>query len=159
MDAWVIWLALFLLLLVVEVLVVDLLFLMFAGGALAAVLAALLGAPVLIQVVVFGVVSALLVAVIRPWALRTFRRETPETATNVAALIGRSATVLEPTSSLAGRVKLAGEVWTARFEGAGTLPEGAQVEVVRIDGATAVVMPSKSADLPDPANPYGTPTL
>lgn len=157
---WIVWLALLLLLLVVEVLVVDLLFLMFAGGALAAVVAALLGAPVVIQVAVFGVVSALLLVAIRPWALRTFKKQTPPTATNVAALVGRDAMVVLPTSALGGRVKLAGEVWTARYDGEGSLPEGAHVQVVRIEGATAIVAPPLAHDGPgDPSDPYGTRTL
>lgn len=157
MEAWIIWLALLLLLLVVEVLIVDLMFLMFAGGALAATVAALLGAPVVIQVAVFGLVSALLLVAIRPWALRTFKKQTPPTATNVAALVGRPAVVLAPTSAAGGRIKLAGEVWTARYDGAGSLPEGAAVEVVRIEGATAVVgLPAHDVQGPgDPTDPYG----
>lgn len=153
---WIVWLALFLLLLVIEVLVVDLLFLMFAGGALAGAAAALLGAPIVVQVAVFGIVSVLLLAAIRPWALRRFKKQEPEHATNVAALMGRRAEVLTPVSANAGRVKLAGEVWTARLEGGGTLPEGMIVEVVRIDGATAVVVPLADAAGLDPTDPYGT---
>ena len=99
--AWVWWLAITLLLGVVEFLVVDLLFFMFAGGALAATVAAALGADIPIQVAVFGVVSVLLLVAIRPWALRRFKDQTPETATNVAAHVGRMAVVLVATSSTA----------------------------------------------------------
>jgi membrane protein implicated in regulation of membrane protease activity len=139
---WYWWLALSLILGVVEVLIVDLLFLMFAGGALAATIAAALGAPLAVQVAVFAIVSVLLLVAIRPWALRRFKKEEPETATNISALVGRSAVVLVATSAVAGRVKLMGEVWTARFDGAGVLPVGTPVEVVKIDGATAVVAPT-----------------
>lgn len=156
---WIIWLALFLLLLVVEVLIVDLLFLMFAGGALAATVAALLGAPIVIQVAVFGVVSVLLLAAIRPWALRRFKNQTPETATNIAALVGREAVVLLPTTADTGRAKIAGEVWTARYEGGGSLPEGLKARVVRIDGATAVITPLTNGVAFDPTDPYGTQTV
>ncbi len=155
--AWVWWLAITLLLGVVEVLVVDLLFIMFAGGALAATVAAALGADIPIQVAVFGVVSVLLLVAIRPWALRRFKDQTPETATNVAAHVGRMAVVLVATSSTAGRVKLLGEVWSARFEGTGVLPEGTKVEVTRIDGATAVVVPTEvvpGVSVPAPTNDY-----
>lgn len=156
MEPWIIWLALFLLLLVVEVLVVDLLFLMFAGGAFAATVAALLGAPVIIQVAVFGVVSVLLLAAIRPWALRKFKKIDSGTATNVNALAGKRAVVVLPLSRSGGRVKLEGEVWTARLEGDGTLPEGCAVTVTRIDGATAVCEAVADDPTFDPTNPYGT---
>lgn len=145
--AWVLWLAGGLVLAVVEVLSVDLIFLMFAGGALAAALAAALGAPLWLQVVVFCLVSTVLLVAVRPWALRTFRRAVPEFSTNVAAHVGRTAVVLIDVTSHAGRVKLAGEVWTARSEAPDlVLPAGSVVRVVRIDGATAVVEP-----LPAPA--------
>lgn len=161
MEAWMFWLALMLILLVIEVLIVDLTFLMFAGGALVAGIAALLGAPVVFQVVAFGVTSTLLLVAIRPWALRKFRKPTAESATNINALIGKPATVVAATSQTEGRVKLRGEVWSARFEGVGTLQPGTPVTVVRIDGATAVVAQSVSNDPTvsapvDPTNPYGT---
>lgn len=140
--AWVAWLAAAILLAVVEVISVDLIFLMLAGGALAAALAALLGAPVGIQVLVFAVVTVVLLVAVRPWALRTFRHSVPETVTNVAAHVGRTAVVLIDVTSHAGRVKLAGEVWTARAaDPSAVLPVGSSVRVVRIEGATAVVEP------------------
>lgn len=159
MEAWMFWLALMLVLLVVEVLVVDLVFIMFAGGAFAAGVAGLLGAPIVVQVIVFGVVSTLLLVAIRPWALRRFRKPEAATATNVNALTGKPAVVLAPTSEDGGRVKLAGEVWSARYDGEGVLPEGTDVTVVRIDGATAVVtLPVTDAPglPPHPSDPYGT---
>lgn len=158
MEWWIIWLALFLLLLVVEVLVVDLLFLMFAGGSLAAAVAALVGAPIAIQVAVFGVVSVLLLVAIRPWALRQFKKPDKRSATNVHALIGREAVVVLPVSPAGGRVKIGGDVWTARLEGLGTLPDGAKVTVTKIDGATAVVAPRVGDDAVDLSDPYGTQT-
>lgn len=145
--AWILWLAVALVLGVVEVVVVDLIFLMFAGGALTAAVAGALGAPIWAQVVVFCVVSAVLLVAVRPWAIRTFKASVPELATNVAAHVGRTAVVLIDVTPNAGRVKLAGEVWTARSAvPAVVLPAGSMVRVVRIDGASAVVEP-----LPTPA--------
>lgn len=155
MELWIIWLALFLLLLVVEVLVVDLLFLMFAGGAFAATVAALLGAPLVIQVAVFGVVSVLLLVAIRPWALRRFKSTSQGTATGVDALIGKEAVVVMPLSADGGRVKIGGEVWTARLDARGTLPDCAKVIVSAIDGATAVVVPLVDGVAANPSDPYG----
>jgi membrane protein implicated in regulation of membrane protease activity len=138
--AWIWWLGAAILLAVVEVVSVDLIFLMLAGGALAAAAAAALGAPLGVQVVVFGAVSVVLLVAVRPWALRRFRSAVPETLTNVAAHVGRTAVVLLDVTAHAGRVKLAGEVWTARTADPSlVLPAGSTVRVVRIDGATAVV--------------------
>lgn len=138
---WVLWLAVALLLMVVEVVVVDLVFVMFAGGALAAMIVALLGGPIWAQVLAFCAVSAVLLVAVRPWGLRLLRK-TPSTATNVAAHVGRNAVVVLDVTAQAGRVKLAGEVWTARSaQPQMVLPVGAAVRVVRIEGATAVVEP------------------
>ncbi len=136
------WLGGALVLGVVEMLTVDLIFLMFAGGALAAGGVAALGAPLWAQILTFAVVSVILLVVVRPWALGYLKRSTPDTLTNVAAHVGRSAEVLVDVTDRAGRIKLAGEVWTARAAEPGSLlPTGTTVQVVRIDGATAVVAP------------------
>lgn len=140
--AWLWWLGAALVLGVVEMLTVDLIFLMFAGGALAAGGVALLGAPLWAQILAFAVVSTVLLVAVRPWAIGYLKRSTPDTVTNVAAHVGRTAEVLMDVTDRAGRVKLVGEVWTARAAEPGTvLPAGTTVQVVRIDGATAVVAP------------------
>lgn len=138
--AWLWWLGGALLLGVVEMLTVDLIFLMFAGGALAAGGVALLGAPFWAQVLAFAVVASVLLLAVRPWALARLKATTPDTLTNVAAHVGRSAEVVQDVTEHAGRVKLVGEVWTARADRPGVvLHAGTTVQVVRIDGATAVV--------------------
>lgn len=140
--AWLWWLGAALVLGVVEMLTVDLIFLMFAGGALAAGGVALLGAPLWAQILAFAVVSTVLLVAVRPWAIGYLKRSTPDTVTNVAAHVGRTAEVLIDVTDRAGRVKLVGEVWTARAAEPGTvLPAGTTVQVVRIEGATAVVAP------------------
>lgn len=137
---WLWWLGAALVLGVVEVLTVDLIFLMFAGGALAAMLVALLGAPLWAQVLVFAGVSVVLLMAVRPWAKDWLARSSPSTNTNARANVGRPATVLIDVTEHAGRVKLMGEVWTARAAQPGAvLPAGTTVRVVRIDGAIAVV--------------------
>ena len=138
--AWLWWLGGALVLGVVEMLTVDLIFLMFAGGALAAMLVALLGAPGWAQILVFAAVSLVLLLAVRPWAKQMLDRSSPDSVTNVAAHVGREATVLVDVTDRAGRVKLVGEVWTARAARPGVvLPTGTTVRVVRIDGAIAVV--------------------
>lgn len=157
---WILWLCAALILALVEVLVVDLVFLMLAGGALAATVAAAAGAPLPVQVIVFAVVAALLLIAIRPWALRRFRTQTPEVATNTAALVGQPAVVTEAVSERDGRVKLDGEVWSARLSGAGVLEAGTEVRVLRIEGAAAIVAPASEIQdemLTDPPPAYPTP--
>ncbi|MFD8740792.1 NfeD family protein [Streptomyces sp. NPDC059618] len=114
---------------------------MLSVGAVAAAVAAGLGAGVVAEVLVFVVVSVALIAVVRPIAVR-HRTQRPELATGIEALKGRQAVVLERVDgSGAGRIKLAGEIWSARaLDGAQAYEVGQEVDVVDIDGATAIVM-------------------
>jgi membrane protein implicated in regulation of membrane protease activity len=89
---------------------------------------------------VFVLVSVALIAVVRPIAARHRTSSSPH-ATGIDALKGRQAVVLEQVDGSGGRIKLAGEVWSARSLDADQIFEpGRQVDVVDIDGATAVVM-------------------
>lgn len=137
--AWVWWLGGALLLGVAEILSLDLVLLMFAGGALAGAGLALLGVPVWGQILGFAIVSSLLLLALRPWMLRHLRGRVPLVETNAAAHVGRVAVALDSVSERGGRVKLAGEVWTARTENDEELDRGDEVRVVRIAGATAIV--------------------
>jgi membrane protein implicated in regulation of membrane protease activity len=113
---------------------------MFAVGAVAGAVVAALGGGVVAQVLVFVVVSVALIAVVRPLAARQ-RGPSPGSATGIDALRGRQAEVLERVDGRGGRIKLAGEVWSARsYDDQATFEPGQQVDVVEIDGATAVVM-------------------
>ncbi|AJE40010.1 MULTISPECIES: NfeD family protein [Streptomyces] len=113
---------------------------MLAVGALAAAAVSGLGGDAVIQVVVFAVVSVALIAVVRPIAAR-HRSQNPELATGIEALKGKRATVLERVDGSGGRVKLAGEVWSARALDSELIYEvGQEVDIVDIEGATAVVM-------------------
>ncbi len=113
---------------------------MFAIGALAASVAAAVGVGPVLQVVICGVVSVALVAVVRTVAIRHSNTR-PELRTGIDALKGRQALVLERVDGRTGRVKLGGEIWSARSYDAGLVFEaGQEVDVVEIEGATAVVM-------------------
>lgn len=139
--AWLIWIAVALVAGVLEVASLQFVLAMFAGGALGAAVAAAVGAPVEIQVIVFALGSSLLLVGARPALLRWSRR-TAGAVTGVAALVGRRAEVLVEVTQNQGQVKLAGETWSARTEAPGlALPVGMQAYVQRIDGATAVVSP------------------
>ena len=114
---------------------------MLAVGAVAAAVAAgILGGDAVVQVVVFVVVSTALIAVVRPIANR-HRAQRPQLATGIDALKGKQAVVLERVDGSGGRIKLAGEVWSARALDTDHAYEvGEAVDVVDIEGATAIVM-------------------
>lgn len=113
---------------------------MLAVGAIAGAVTAGLGGGTVAQFVVFAAVSVALIAVVRPIANR-HRNQRPQLASGIDALKGRSATVLERVDGAGGRVKLGGEVWSARALDADQVYEpGQKVDVVEIEGATAVVM-------------------
>jgi membrane protein implicated in regulation of membrane protease activity len=138
-DAWIWWLVAAVGLGIPLVITAVPEFGMFAIGAFAGALVAGLGGGVVAQVVVFAVVSVALVAVVRPLAMR---RQRPHERTGIDALRGRQAVVLERVDGGAdGRIKLGGEIWSARALDPGQVYEaGQQVDVVEIDGATAVVV-------------------
>ncbi|MEU5599032.1 NfeD family protein [Streptomyces sp. NPDC020298] len=113
---------------------------MFAVGAVAAAVFAGLGLGVVIQVLAFVIVSVALIAVVRPIAAR-HGRQLPGLATGIDALKGKQAVVLERVDGSGGRIKLAGEVWSARSLHTERAYEvGQEVDVVDIEGATAIVI-------------------
>ncbi|MET7602759.1 NfeD family protein [Streptomyces avermitilis] len=113
---------------------------MLAVGAAAAAVTAGVGGGVVLQVLVFAVVSVALLAVVRPIAAR-HRSQRPQLATGIDALKGKQAVVLERVDGAGGRIKLAGEVWSARSLDSGRAYEaGQEVDVVDIEGATAIVI-------------------
>jgi membrane protein implicated in regulation of membrane protease activity len=138
-DAWVWWLVAAAVLGIALVITAMPELGMLAVGAVAAAITRGLGGGIVLQVAAFVVVSVALIAVVRPIAARHKNR--PQLSSGVFALRGRQAVVLERVDSRGGRIKLAGEVWSARALDPGTVFEaGEEVDVVDIDGATAVVM-------------------
>ncbi|MEV3969710.1 NfeD family protein [Streptomyces sp. NPDC050698] len=110
------------------------------GAVAAAVVTGVFGGGAVAQVVVFAAISTAGIAVVRPIANR-HRAQRPQLATGVDALKGRQAVVLERVDAGGGRIKLAGEVWSARSLDTGRAYEvGQEVDVVDIEGATAIVM-------------------
>ena len=114
---------------------------MLAVGAVAASVFAGLGFGTVAQVLTFVVVSVALIAVVRPIAVR-HSKQRPQLATGVDALKGRQAVVLERVDGSGnGRIKLAGEIWSARsLDTERTYEVGQEVDVVEIEGATAIVI-------------------
>lgn len=139
-HGWLAWLGLALALTAIEVASVDFVFLMLAGGALAGALAAGAGLNVYVQTVVAVLVAVVLLFVVRPMLKRRFTVPLGIHRIGTAGQIGRSAVVLETVTVRDGRIRLAGEVWSARLSpGTEQCLPGQEVQVVAIEGATAIV--------------------
>jgi membrane protein implicated in regulation of membrane protease activity len=140
MDAWVLWALIAVALAVGEIFTPGLFFL--GPVALAAVVSAIVAAAGLggaVQLIVFIVAAVASVGLIRPIA-KAHIRVPPLLRTGTAALVGAQATVVQRVDSDGGRIKLAGEEWTARaYLDGQVLEPGTRVEVAKIEGATALV--------------------
>jgi membrane protein implicated in regulation of membrane protease activity len=139
MPGWAIWLIVAAALVGVEVFSLTFLFGPLAVAALLAALVAALGVGAAFQIIVFAVAAVGSLAVLRPIAFRHMRTAIPA-RTGAAALIGRTALVLERVDANAGQIKLRGEVWSARsYDGDQVFEPGQRVSVLEIQGATALV--------------------
>ena len=140
MPGWVIWAIAALALAVGEIFTPGMFFLgPVALAAVAAAILAALGAGAAVQLIVFIAASIASVALIRPIA-KAHLRVPSHLRTGTAALTGAKAVVLQRVDSDGGRVKIGGEEWSARSYMEGNVYEpGARVEVVKIEGATALV--------------------
>lgn len=138
------WIGIAVVLAIVEMMSLDLVLLMFALGALAAAVAAGLGAPVWVAVLTFALVALGLLFFVRPPMVARLHAG-PTLTTGHESLVGKTAVVAEPVDKHGGRVKLSGEVWSARADSeSDTFDTGTEVQVTRIDGATAVVTTKES---------------
>ncbi|MCX4646342.1 NfeD family protein [Streptomyces sp. NPDC056910] len=113
---------------------------MLSAGAVAGAVTAGLGGGMVMQVLVFAAVSVALIAVVRPIAAR-HSAQRPLLATGIEALKGKQAVVVERVDGSGGRIKLAGEIWSARsLDESESYEPGRHVDVVDIEGATAIVV-------------------
>jgi membrane protein implicated in regulation of membrane protease activity len=139
MDAWVIWLIVAVVFGIGEIATLGFFLAPFAGGALVAALVAGAGGGTVGSWLAFLVVSVVLLAALRPVALR-HRKQAPSLRTGTAALVGRTATVVEKVGGDEGCVRLDGEIWTARaYDEDQVFEPGTRVQVLEIRGATALV--------------------
>src|SRR5206468_2462622 len=117
---------------------------MVAIAAAAAAVSAGLGVPAAGQIVTFAGVSVVMLGFVRPVARRHLR--TPASLqSGTAALVGRRASAVTEVTHAGGQVRIGGEVWTARsYDERQVIPAGASVDVVQIDGATAVVLSAEA---------------
>ena len=134
-----VWFGLLALFLLVEGSTAAMVSVWFAGGSLAAMVTTLLTDELWLQIAVFFVVSAALLALLRPLARKL--AQSKKTATNVDSVIGKTGVVLEDIDNLApaGQVKLDAMIWTARSTSGDKIPAGAVVKVDRVEGVKLYV--------------------
>lgn len=139
MPEWVMWMIAAALLAAGEAATLGFILGPIALAALLAGIVALAGVAIELQFVVFILGSVGSLAIVRPIARRHLRTP-PQIRTGTAALVGRKAVVLERVDADGGSVKLGGEVWSARaFDDDYVYEPGTRVEVLEIEGATALV--------------------
>lgn len=141
-HAWEAWLGLAIVLGVAEMFSLDLILIMLAAGAVVGMVAALLDLHVAIQILGFGAASLAAIALVRPSFAKRLHGG-PSLEVGHGKLVGRQGVVTQDISGLAaGRIKLAGEFWTAEpYDDTLNIASGETVEVLAIRGATAVVHP------------------
>ena len=136
----VVWLGATILLLAVEAMAPGLVSIWFAFGALAAMISAMLKAPLWLQLVWFAVVSAVSLILTRPLAKKYVNARAVHTNADMA--IGQDCVVTEEIDNVlgTGAVTVGGKIWTARMKEAdGRAPKGAVLRVVRIEGVKLIV--------------------
>ena len=136
----IVWLAILIILVVIEIFTLGLTTIWFAGGALVAILVAALGGPVWLQIIIAAVVSAVLLFFTRPIAMKYFNRYSERT--NAVSLVGRQAIVISEINNLQGigQVTINGMEWTARSIMDDHIIEPGEVVIVRgINGVKLLV--------------------
>jgi membrane protein implicated in regulation of membrane protease activity len=142
--AWIIWLAVILIFVILEVITIDFTSLMLAVGSLGGLIASLFRAPFWLQIVIAAVIALLLLFTVRPPLKRALQRGGDRTKSNVDALLGLKGVVTVDFNGKPNTVKLSnGETWTVKREAVTQpeLTEGDHVVVTAIDGSTAIVAP------------------
>ena len=142
-----IWIVILIAMLIVEISTVALTSIWFAAGAAAALIAALCGTSLWIQIAVFAVVSVILLFTIRPLSVRFFLKK-PE-KTNVEGFSGKDAVVTEDIDNIErrGAATVAGIVWTARMATKdGKCPKGAICTVDHVEGVKLILRDKERED-------------
>lgn len=136
----IVWLVLLVILIVIELITMGLTTIWFAGGALAAALVSIPGTPVVLQAIVFLIVSLVLLFFTRPVAVKYFNKD--RVRTNIEGMIGRQAIVVSEINNVEGigQVNTGGMEWSARSSYHNVvLPVGAVVTVLGVDGVKLIV--------------------
>ena len=139
MSLSLIWLIVMVVCLVVEISTLGLASIWFAGGALLAMIIALIGGPLWLQILVFLVASIVLLIFTRPLATKFFNQN--RTKTNVESVVGKQAIVTGAIDNIKGqgRIVTDGMEWTARSFDSSVIEEGSIVTIEKIEGVKAIV--------------------
>jgi membrane protein implicated in regulation of membrane protease activity len=141
MESWIVWLVLAAVLGVAEIMTTTLAFGLIAAGAVVAGVVGVAGAGLPFQLIAFAVASGAGLGLVRPIAMRHIKQP-PLLRTGTSALVGRSAKVVEEVTDDGGKVRIGGELWSARtYDESQVIPVGSSVDVFAIEGATALVHP------------------
>ena len=142
MGIWIIWLIVAAVLGIAEIMTATLAFGLVAVAALVGAGVGAAGGNPALQFGAFALASAAGLGIARPFAMRHIRHP-PLLRTGTAALVGRSAIVMEEVNEHSGRVRIDGEEWSSRpyLDESLVIPVGAKVDVMQIKGATALVYP------------------
>lgn len=139
-DLAIVWIVVAVLFAIIEAATLGLLTIWFTAGAVLACIATLLGAPPILQVIVFFATSILLLYFTKPLAMKKLK--VGSVATNVDALAGQIAVVTEDiVPHNTGQVKIGGQIWTAISDRADiTIVKGTEVRILRVEGVKLVVI-------------------
>jgi membrane protein implicated in regulation of membrane protease activity len=141
MGAWIIWLIVAAVLGVAELMTTTLALGLIAVAAVVAAVVGAVGLSAPIQLAAFVAASVAGLAFVRPIAMRHIKQP-PLLRTGTAALVGKSAIVTQEVTGHSGRVRIGGEEWSSRaYDETLVIPVGRVVDVLQIEGATALVFP------------------
>lgn len=142
MESWIVWVIVAAVLGVAELLTTTLALGIIAGAALVAAVVGAVHLALPLQLIAFVIAASAGLVVVRPIALKHVKQP-PALRTGTAALIGRSAIVLEEVTEHSGRVRIDADEWSSRpyIDESLVIPVGARVDVMQIKGATALVYP------------------
>jgi membrane protein implicated in regulation of membrane protease activity len=141
MLSWIVWLIVAAVLGVAELLTTTLAFGLLAIAAVAAAVVGAFHLSFALQLAAFAVTAGAGLGFVRPIAIKHIKQP-PALRTGVAALVGRSAIVLEEVTEHSGRVRIDGEEWSSRpYDETLIIPVGTKVDVMQIKGATVLVYP------------------
>lgn len=146
MNPTTIWLIVFVVCIIAEIISMGLTTIWFAGGAVVAAVVAAIGAPLWLQITLFAVVSLVLLYFTRPIAVKYFNKD--RVKTNAESLVGKQAIVISEIDNLQGigQVTVGGQEWTARTTQEGiTLPVGSVVVIRAISGVKLMVEEKKQS--------------
>jgi membrane protein implicated in regulation of membrane protease activity len=139
--SWIAWLIAAAALGVAESFTLTLAFGLLAAAALVAAIVAGVGGSLLAQVLAFAITAGVGLLIVRPIARRQMTHPSPVREGSYA-LVGKKAVVIEEITADRGLIRLAGEDWSARaFDDDQVIPAGTLVDVMEIEGATAIVYP------------------